>query len=143
MIHLVMQTGHIVKHDVREEDDYVEELQFYTRMFEHVVRELIADPRFDGHFLYKFQIYEDGSGRRVFCEANGCISFQIHASRIGGGVVPFSLVIYVDGTLLGKNISVRPIYGEFTCIVPMKPSIGPTSGRRYCISCRSNQVSDL
>ena len=78
-----------MSYNVRDEDDYVEDLQFHTRIFEHVIRELLADPRFHGHFHYKFVIYEDPDGKHMFCDANGCISFQIHAYRIGSGVVPF------------------------------------------------------
>ena len=69
----------------------------------------MSDTRFDGHFHYKFEMQFNADGERVFCEGYGCEEFRLHALRIGEGIVPVSLVLYVDGTSTFTNISVRPV----------------------------------
>ena len=72
----------------------------------------MSDTCFDGHFHYKFEMQFNADGERVFCEGYGCEEFRLHAVRIGEGIVPVSLVLYVDGTSTFTNISVRPVYGR-------------------------------
>ena len=102
--------GQVIKVPVGENDDGDEDIVMWTHVFEDVVREMLRDPRLDGHMAWRFQIHEDADGRRIFGAPNGCLSFQIHAHAVGPNSAPVSLVGYVDCTRVGKNVSARPFF---------------------------------
>ena len=74
------------------------DVEFWYLKVEDVVRGLMSDTRFDGHFHYKFEMDQNADGERVFCEGYSCKEFRLNTLRIGEGIVPVSLVLYVDGT---------------------------------------------
>lgn len=116
------QDGQIQKHDLREADDPPgEDLTFFMRSVEDVIRELLADKRFEHQQHFRFEYQKNADGERVFGESNVCISFQINAYRIDPeriGIAPVSLVIFIDGSWGRNIISARPIYGKCNMSVP-------------------------
>lgn len=110
-MYVLFQEGKIFSHDLGEPDD-AEELLYWTRKLDDVIAELLSDPRFEGHHYYQFQLYTNDTGERVFGEANGCFSFQLHAHRIGAGTVPVSIVIFIDASFMKRKIYIRPVYGK-------------------------------
>ena len=95
---------------MRRECDGQQEVLFYYFDIEDVVRDLVADKMALGkqHLSFRADIGPDG--RRRFTDAHTGLAFEHAAREIGDGVVPYSLVIYIDGTSQWRNISVWPIY---------------------------------
>jgi hypothetical protein len=89
-----------------------QDLFFYLMNIESVLRDLMSDPRVKNHQFFGFKEYTDGRGVRVCGEANGSVSFQYAAERIGPQCVPLSIVIYIDQTFIKNGIDVRPIYSK-------------------------------
>ena len=107
--------GHFTSHNMRESDlDGDQDLVFWLRSLEDVLRELLADERMEGHQHFKFEMSLDEDGYREFGASNGAVSFQIAQIRCGEGCVPVSLVIYIDGSFIKHGIPVKPIYGTHT-----------------------------
>ena len=76
-----------------------------------MLRELLADIRLAGNQHFEYKEYRNAAGERIFaCDANGSVTFQIAQTRAGEGVVPVSLVLYIDGTFMKNGIPIRPIY---------------------------------
>lgn len=70
------------------------------------------------HFAFKE--YKDARGERIIGgHANGSVTFQVAQLRAGAGVVPVSIVLYVDATFIKRGIPIRPIYCEFPCCVQL------------------------
>ena len=99
---------------MKKPEDGEQDLKFYLMDLEWVFKDLLADSRLKHHQHFKFEEYKDSRGVRVCGEANGSLSFQMAASRIGPEKVPLSVVIYIDGTYIKNGIDVRPIYGTCT-----------------------------
>jgi hypothetical protein len=108
------QTGEVYSVDVRIDGDGDPEVLFWTRRPEDVIREIMADTRFDGHQALGFELYTNENGDRVFGESNGSLSFQMHAAEIGPDTVPVSIVLYVDGTWQKTHLTTRCIYSKCT-----------------------------
>ena len=107
--------GHFTSHNMRESDlDGDQDLVFWLRSLEDVLRELLADERMEGHQHFKFEMSLDEDGYREFGASNGAVSFQIAQIRCGEGCVPVSLVIYIDDSFIKHGIPVKPIYGTHT-----------------------------
>jgi hypothetical protein len=96
-------------------DDGDQDLDFWLRDLEDVLRELISDERLAGHQHFHFEVTKDSDGERVFGPSNGAMSFQIAQARVGWNCVPLSIVIYIDGSYIKKNIPVKPIF----CYYPL------------------------
>ena len=61
------------------------------------------------HMQFKADIGPDG--RRLFTDAHTCLAFQLAARETGDSdAVPYSLVLYIDGTSQWRNVLV------FTCV---------------------------
>jgi hypothetical protein len=105
--------GKFTSHNMRESDlDGDQDLTFWLRSLEDVVREIIGDERMDGHQEFKFEISRTQDGERQFGASNGAVSFQLAQVRCGPECVPVSLVIYIDGSFIKHGIPVKPIYGS-------------------------------
>ena len=101
--------------DMHQEGDGEQDVRFFKRRVEVVLRELLADERLKGCQFYKFQEYKNAKGDRILGgHANGSVSFQIAQSRVGPGKVPISIVLYIDATFIKRGIPIRPIYRELT-----------------------------
>ena len=97
---------------MKEPDDGDEEVDLWMRQIDNVLRELLADPRFKGHQVHKFTLVQDEDGNRVFGDGFASVSFQLHAHLIGANDAPVSVVFFLDGTLLGRSTTIRPVFGE-------------------------------
>jgi hypothetical protein len=95
---------------MKETEDGDQDVSFYLMNVESVVRDLISDPRARNHQFFGFKEYLDSRGVRIIGEANGSVSFQYAAHKIGPKCVPLSIVIYIDQTFIKNGIDVRPIY---------------------------------
>ncbi len=72
-----------------------------------MLRELISDLRLIGHQHSAFHEYKDPHGNRLFAgDANGSVSFQLTQIKISIDMVPVSIVMYIEGTILKKRISI-------------------------------------
>ena len=110
-----------------------QDLNFWTRQLEDVVREIMEDPVFKGNQNFSFEMDVDKAGERLFGgEANAGVSFQIgqlryilcctwymsvynsmyfvRYFRVGEGTVPLAIVVYIDGSFIKHKIPVKPIY---------------------------------
>jgi hypothetical protein len=105
-----MQDGKVTKH-VMASGPKGKPVEFWLLDGNDVVRGLVGDERFKGAFHMKPEIHYNAEGDRVYGEPHTCEAFREHAARIGPGIVPISLVLYVDGTSTMTNISLKPIYG--------------------------------
>ena len=104
------QEGKITKHVINESPG-CNPVVCWLLNLEDVIQGLMGDERFAGDFHYKYEMdFNDGSDR-LFCEPHTCEAFRIHAQRCGPGVVPISIVLYIDGTSTMTNISLKPVYG--------------------------------
>lgn len=98
-------------HDMWREGDGEQDVRFFKRKLEAVLRELLADERLAGCQ----QLYKNAKGERILGgHANGSVSFQIAQTRVGPGKVPISIVLYIDATFLKRGIPIRPIYGTIS-----------------------------
>jgi hypothetical protein len=97
--------------DMWQEGDGVQDVRFFKRKVEVVLRELIADARLEGCQHFAFKEYKNANGDRILGgHANGSVSFQVAQARVGPGKVPISIVLYIDATFLKRGIPIRPIY---------------------------------
>ena len=98
-------------HNMWEEGDGEQDVRFFLRKVEDVVRELVADERLEGCQHFAFKEYKNANGDRILGgHANGSVSFQIAQASVGPGKVPISIVLYIDATFLKRGIPIRPIY---------------------------------
>jgi len=105
--------------DMWKEGDGPQEVKFYFRNLEKVLRELMADIRLAGNQHFSFKMSKNSKGERIFGgDANGSVSFELAQLRIGPNRVPLSLVLYIDGTFMKNGMPVRPIYCKL-CICDM------------------------
>ena len=83
--------GRIKCFNMRESDaDGDQDLNLWLREFEDVVQEIMEDPIFKGNQNFKFEIYLDAAGKRLFGgEANAGVAFQI-------GQLRYVILIYMD-----------------------------------------------
>jgi hypothetical protein len=106
--------GHFTSHNMRESElDGDQDLLFWLRSLEDVLREVLGVDRMEGHQHIQFEISVDEDGRREFGASNGAVSFQIAQIHCGEGCTPVSLVIYIDGSFIKYGIQVKPIYGMY------------------------------
>ena len=97
--------------DMWQEGDGVQDVRFFKRKVEVVLRELIADARLEGCQHFAFKEYKNANGDRILGgHANGSVSFQLAQARVGPGKVPISIILYIDATFLKRGIPIRPIY---------------------------------
>ena len=97
--------------DMWQEGDGEQDVKFYKRKVEGVLRELIADERLEGCQHFAFKEYKNANGDRILGgHANSSVSFQVAQARVGPGKVPISIVVYIDATFLKRGIPIRPIY---------------------------------
>ena len=62
--------------------DGVQDLSFWTREVDDVVREIMEDPIFKGNPKYSFELDLDGAGKCLYGgEANAGVAFQIGQLR--------------------------------------------------------------
>ena len=109
--------GHFTSHSMRESDrDGDQDLTFWLRSLEEVLKEVLGDERMAGHQHFSFEMSESEDGHREFGASNGAVSFQIAQIRCGEECVPVSLVIYIDGSFIKHGIPVKPIYGMYVVI---------------------------
>ena len=86
---------------MRESDlDGDQDLTFWLRSLEDVLREILCDERMDGHQDYRFEMSRNEDGERQLGPSNGAVSFQLAQVRCGPDCVPVSLVIYIDGSFI-------------------------------------------
>jgi hypothetical protein len=98
-------------HNMWQEGDGEQDVRFFLRKVEDVVRELVADERLEGCQHFAFKEYKNANGDRILGgHANGSVSFQIAQASVGPGKVPISIVLYIDATFLKRGIPIRPIY---------------------------------
>ena len=78
-----VKDGRIKCFNMREgPSDGDQDLNFWTREMEDVVREIVEDPVFKGNQNYKFEMDLDEVGKRLFGgEANAGVAFQIGQLR--------------------------------------------------------------
>lgn len=106
--------GEMDIHDMWQEGDGPQDVRFFKRKVEVVLRELLADERLEGCQHFAFKEYKNARGERILGgHANGSVSFQVAQSRVGPGKVPISIVLYIDATFLKRGIPIRPIYCKF------------------------------
>lgn len=97
--------------DMWQEGDGQQDVRFFKRRVEVVLRELLADERLKGSQFYSFKEYKNSRGDRILGgHANGSVTFQIAQTRVGPGKVPISIVLYIDATFIKRGIPIRPIY---------------------------------
>ena len=102
-------------HDMWQEGDGEQDVRFFLRKVEDVVRELVADERLEGCQHFAFKEYKNANGDRILGgHANGSVSFQIAQASVGPGKVPISIVLYIDATFLKRGIPIRPIYRKMS-----------------------------
>ena len=79
-----VEDGRIKCFNMREgAADGVQDLNFWTRMVDDVVREIMEDPIFKGNQKYSFQMDLDEAGKRLYGgEANAGVAFQIGPSQL-------------------------------------------------------------
>lgn len=97
---------------MKEPEDGDSDLKFYLMDIDTVFRDILADSQMNGHIAFGFEEYKDSRGVRLCGEANGSLSFQAAAARLGPGKVPLSVTLYIDGTFVFQHVDVRVIYGE-------------------------------
>lgn len=106
--------GDIQTVDLWTEGDGRQEVKLYKRPIEKVLRELLSDTRLRGCQHFKFRLYRTATGERIFGgDSNGSITFQIAQLLVGEGIVPISIVLYIDGSWIKNSISIRPIYCKY------------------------------
>ncbi len=113
--------GHFTSHNMRESElDGDQDLTFWIRSLEEVLREVLGDDRMAGHQHFSFvMMVNEESGEREFGPSNSAVSFQLAQVRAGPDSVPVSLVVYIDGSFIKHGISVIPIYGLFCYNIPV------------------------
>ncbi len=68
-----------------------------------------------GHQGYWFKLQANPRGERIYaCEVDRFVAFQLAQLSMGPDTVPMALVAYLDGTVMKRNIGIRPIYYEYT-----------------------------
>ena len=108
-----VEDGDVEVLDMHVDGDGDQDMRFFKRKVESVLRELISDQRLAGCQHFAFKEYRDGRGRRVLGgHANGSVSFQMGQIQVGPDNVPISIVLYVDATFIKRGIPIRPIYRE-------------------------------
>jgi len=99
--------------DMWQEGDGAQDVRFFKRKVEVVLRELLADERLEGCQHFAFKEYKNPKGERILGgHANGSITFQMAQLKVGPGKVPISIVLYIDATFIKRGIPIRPIYCE-------------------------------
>jgi len=99
--------------DMWQDGDGAQDVRFFRRKVEIVLRELLADERLEGCQHFAFKEYKNAKGERILGgHANGSISFQLAQAKVGPGKVPISIVLYIDATFIKRGIPIRPIYCE-------------------------------
>ena len=113
--------GHFTSHNMRESElDGDQDLTFWIRSLEEVLREVLGDDRMAGHQHFSFEMMvNEESGEREFGPSNSAVSFQLAQVRAGPDSVPVSLVVYIDGSFIKHGIPVKPIYGMFCYNIPV------------------------
>ncbi len=78
-----IQDGRIKCFNMRESNrDGDQDLNFWTRHIEDIIREIMEDPIFKGNQNYSFEMDLDEAGKRLFGgEANAGVAFQIGQLR--------------------------------------------------------------
>jgi hypothetical protein len=117
--------GEMDIHNMWQEGDGEQDVRFFKRKVEVVLRELIADERLEGCQHYAFKEYKNANGDSILGgHANGSVSFQLAQARVGPGKVPISIVLYINATFLKRGIPIRPIYCklvyDITCDIYIK-----------------------
>ena len=106
--------GDIEVLDMWQEGDGEQDVRFFKRKVETVLRELLSDERLEGCQHFGFKQYKNSKGERILGgHANGSVTFQVAQARVGQGKVPISIVLYIDATFIKRGIPIRPIYREF------------------------------
>ena len=99
--------------DMWQDGDGAQDVRFFKRKVEIVLRELLADERLEGCQHFAFKEYKNAKGERILGgHANGSITFQLAQAKVGPGKVPISIVLYIDATFIKRGIPIRPIYCE-------------------------------
>ena len=73
--------GKFTSHNMRESDlDGDQDLTFWLRSLEDVLREILGDERMDGHQAFRFEMSRTEDGERQLGASNGAVSFQLALS---------------------------------------------------------------
>ena len=103
--------------DLHEEGDGNQDVRLFKRPVSKVLLELLSDSRLAGSQHFAFKEYKDATGARIIGgHANGSVTFQLAQIRVGEGVVPISIVLYVDGSFIKRGIPIRPVYRKCPAI---------------------------
>ena len=109
-----VDNGQIEVIDMQQDQDGDQDVRFFKRKVSDVLQELLADERLAGCQHFAFKEYKDARGERILGgHANCSVSFQLAQISVGPGVVPISIVLYIDGTFIKRGIPIKPIYREF------------------------------
>ena len=102
-------------HNMWQEGDGEQDVRFFKRKVEVVLRELSADERLEGCQHYAFKEYKNANGDSILGRhANGSVSFQLVQARVGPGKVPISIVLYIDGDSTPHSSSAGSQYDQYT-----------------------------
>jgi hypothetical protein len=67
-----------------------------------------------GESAFGFKLSTHAKEDRVFGgDANESVSFELAQLSVGPGIVPTSILLYIDATYIKHGIPIRPIYSEF------------------------------
>ena len=101
----------VKEYDFHSDGDGLQDLKLYLLDCKQVASEMFGDPKFKGHFTFKFTPTCDDEGRRTFGSAMGGVWAQFHARAVVDGVeVILVLAIYIDASYVKINLTVKPIY---------------------------------
>ena len=87
-----------------------QDLNYYSFRVKTIVEGLFGNPIAKDKMHLNFARDIGPDGKRRFTDSHTCLAFEHVSEWIEEGVVPFSLVMYIDGTNQYKNVSVLPVY---------------------------------
>jgi hypothetical protein len=114
LIRTSVSKGHFTSHNMLESSlDGDQELTFWIRSLEEVLRELLSDRRIEGHQHFSFEMLVNDEGEREFGDSNSAVSFHIAQVKVSPSpdCLPVSLVINIDGSFIKHWTPVKLIYG--------------------------------
>ena len=101
----------VKEYDFYRDGDDLQDLKLYILDCKQVATEMFSDPKFKGHFTFKFTPTFNDEGRRTFGSAMGGVWAQFYARTAVDGVeVILVLAIYIDASYVKINLTVKPIY---------------------------------
>jgi hypothetical protein len=90
-LQVAIDSGNLLETNTHKVGDAPHILEFFMRLAEKVLRELIGDLCLARYQHFAFYEYKDPHGNSLFAgDANGSVSFQSAQIKIGIGKVPVS-----------------------------------------------------